>query len=263
MNSRSFPVLLSSDPKAGSVNLSADGSSFTVVLYEPIFFPINVKYVTCEVQGATIWNTSPNISSALNNDTFTYNDGTGDITLTIPKGLYDLAGFQNAIYTLINNVPAALPANQLFIFSGNAATQKVVIQFPSGTGSINWGLSTVRSILGFEITSPTTAPAGQTITAPNVAGFNQTTSFLLHCDIVRNGIPVNTIYDSICANVFIDVLPGSLINYQPQAPVQIDCSHLIGARISTLNCRLTNQDNVISDTNGEYYTFMLIFRYSS
>jgi hypothetical protein len=259
---RSFPIIISSNPDNGALNLSADGSTFNIILYSPISFPVNTQYITCEVQGANIWNTSPNISIALDNDTFQFNDGVLTYTLQIPKGLYDLGGLQSQLYTLINNIPAAQPAKDLFFLTGNAATQKVVVTFVAAGVNIFWANSTVRRILGFDTTSPTTAPAGQSITAPNVAGFNQTTSFFIKADIVRNGIPVNQNSSSIAANVFIDVLPGSLINYQPQSPVAVDCSHLIGASISQINCQLTNQENVLSDTNGEYYSFCLVFRYS-
>lgn len=258
---RSFPIIISSDPANGALNLSDDGSTFNIILYSPIAFPMNTTYISCEVQGANIWNTSPNISIALDNNTFQFNDGVSTYNLAIPKGLYDLGGLQSALYTEINNLPAAQPAKDLFFFTANNATQKVVVNFVAAGVNIFWANSTVRKILGFDTTSPTTAPAGQSITAPNVAAFNQTTSFFIKADIVRNGIPVNQNASGIAANVFIDVLPGSLINYQPQSPVQMDCSHLIGAAISQINCQLTNQNNVVSDTNGEFYSFTLIFRY--
>jgi hypothetical protein len=79
---RSFPIIISSDPDNGALNVSADGSTFNVILYSPITFPINTQYITCEVQGANIWNTSPNISIALGNDLFQINDGVITVSYT-------------------------------------------------------------------------------------------------------------------------------------------------------------------------------------
>ena len=269
---RQINYIFSSDPANGAFNVTPQGSSFSVQLYEPILIPMSSTYCVVGVQGANIWNTVPNISPELNNNILFFTDGVNpNIQVSIAKGLYDLSELQNAIYTAIdsntdNNVPpAAFPAKDMFVFSPDNATQRVVITFLKENLQIFWATSTLRTILGFDAGSPT-APApppitGKSLLAPNVARFNELTSFLIRTDLINTGIPVNANATGVLANVFIDVLPSSLINYTPLNIVWSDASNIIGARITTINFSLANQENRLVDTNSEYWNFTLIFKY--
>jgi mannose-6-phosphate isomerase class I len=56
-------LLASSDPTAGSQNLSADGSSFEVQLQEAIEIPTDAESITIEAQEAAVWFTTANIKT--------------------------------------------------------------------------------------------------------------------------------------------------------------------------------------------------------
>ena len=268
---RELNYIFSSDPANGAFNVNVLGSAFSIQLYEPITIPMSAKYCVVGVQGANIWNTVPNISEDLDNNVFFFSDGINpNIQVTIAKGQYDLVALQNAIYTAIdsnsdgNVPPAAYPAKDMFVFSPDNASQKVVVTFLKENISILWATSTLRTILGFEAGSPTAPPppiTGKSLIAPNVARFNQITSFLIRTDLINTGIPVNANATGVLANVFIDVLPSSLINFTPFNIVWSDASNIIGARITTINFSLANQENQLVDTNSEYWNFTLIFKY--
>jgi hypothetical protein len=210
---------------------------------------------------ANIWWTVPNISASLGNNVFAFFDGTSNRSITIPDGLYDIDQLASTIPILIDNIPASLPAESLFVFAGDNATQKVIITFKSANLSINWNLSTIRSIIGFLPTSPSTVGIGQSLIADNIANFNVITSFLIHTDLINSGIPVNSVNSAVISNVLIDVSPGNLINYAPSNVPVVDADELIGVRRTNIRFRLTDQSNRRVDTNGEYWSFMVVIRY--
>lgn len=261
MLEKQLTYIFSSDTANGAQDKSPDGSQFSVTLYEPIAVPHNARYCTVEVQGANIWYTTPNVSVALDNNVFAFNDGVSNHVVTIPTGLYDLGGLANSIYLLIDNIPAAKPSDELFVFSGDSSTQKVLITFKSAGLSIDWTLSTVRKILGYETTDPPTAGIDQTISGSNIAKFNVTNSFLIATDLIHTGIPVNAIDSGVIANVFIDVAPGSLINYSPNNIPVANALELIGAQRSRIRFFLFNQNRDAVDTFGEEWSFTMIIRY--
>ena len=108
MIEKQISYIFSSNPANGAKNISADGSEFTVTLYDPIAIPAHAKYCTVEVQGANIWYTSPNISVDLDNNVFAFFDGTANQSITIPKGLYDLSQLAKTIATGFKTVSGAV-----------------------------------------------------------------------------------------------------------------------------------------------------------
>lgn len=262
MIKKTLTYIFSSDPANGAENVSDDGSEFFVTFYDPITVPDSARYCTIGVQAANIWYVTPNISAALDNNIFKFNDDTGvDRTITIPDGLYDLDQLSTTIGILIDNIPTPTPSADLFLFSGDDSTQRVLITFKSDNVEIDWNTSTLRKILGFTTSSPTTAPKDQTIAGDEIARFNQVNSYLIQTDLVHSGIPVNTTELGIIANVFIDTTPGTLINYTPFNIPVANAQELIGARRSRAKFTLTDQTGRRVDTNGEVYSFTLIITY--
>jgi len=265
---KSISRIFSSDPENGSLNLSPDGSSFSVNLYDPVTVPHNAVYCTMTVQSANIWYTTPNISAALDNNTLqiVITGQPAPYNLVIDDGLYDLPQLQASIYSELNKQLSGLAftAEDLFELRGNAATQKVEILFKTTSVGFIWSASTIAPILGFTTSDPASGPgvpAGTIVTSPNIAKFDVFTSFLIHSDLVHSGIPVNDVSSSVLANVFIDVLPGSLINYTPTNPPIVDATELIGAKRSQIFFFLTDQKDVRLDTNDEYWSFTIVIDY--
>jgi hypothetical protein len=253
--------IFSSDPANGAENTTQRGDEFSTTLYNPIHVPQYAKYCTLSVIGANIWWTVPNVSAAKNNNVFEYFDGTATRSITIPDGLYDLPSLEQAIYIQIDNIAGALPSDQTFNFVGDSATQKVVITFLSAGLVIDWTASTVRDILGYTTGSTPSVGQDESIIGENVAAFNTITSFLIKSNIIHDGIPVNARSSNVISNVFIDVPPGSLINYQPQNVSPVNADELIGASISNIRFNLTDQTNQPVDTNGEYWSFTMVIKY--
>ena len=55
----SIPILVSSDPAAGAINISADGSQFEVTTDEPIIIPEESTNCELFVSSASVWNVIP------------------------------------------------------------------------------------------------------------------------------------------------------------------------------------------------------------
>jgi hypothetical protein len=256
--------IFSSDPTNGAFARSANGDQFSVNLYNPIQVPRNCKYCTVQVLSANVWYTTPNIAVVYDNDIFVFFDGTTTHTIQIDKGLYDLGALYNALQVKVNNLPAAFLWQDMFIWNGNQATQKVEITFLKPGISIDWNLSTVRTILGFDASQTATSVApfsNYTVTGNNIANFNTFTSYFIRGDLVNDGVPVNSTATGVLANIFIDTIPGSLINYVPQNPPIVFANDLIGARRTQIRFSLTDQRNQPVDTNGEYYAFVIQINY--
>jgi hypothetical protein len=264
MLKREMTYIFSSDPINGAYARSPNGDQFSVNLYNPIQVPRNCKYCTIQLLSANVWYTTPNIAVVYDNDIFVFFDGTTTHTIQIDKGLYDLGALYNALQVKVNNLPAAFLWQDMFIWNGNQATQKVEITFLKPNISINWNLSTVRTILGFDAsqTGASVAPfSNYTVTGNNIANFNTFTSYFIRGDLVNDGVPVNSTATGVLANIFIDTIPGSLINYIPQNPPIVFANDLIGARRTQIRFSLTDQRNQPVDTNGEYYAFVLQINY--
>ena len=165
-------LLFSSSPENGAQNVSADGSSFDVVLSSPLQIPRAAVTCSLSVIQASIWNTSPNISPDFNNNIFNFttsnvaNPGTHNIVF--PEGLYSLDGFNGYISTFFTN--NGLPSN-LIVLTADDSTQKTVLTFLDAGDSVDFTVaSSCREILGFDSRiAPTT---------PQIAGWSQNSETL-------------------------------------------------------------------------------------
>jgi len=259
---KDITLIFSSNPVNGALNLTPNGDRYNTVLYNPISVPRSAKYCIMQVIQSNIWWVVPNLSPVLNNDVFVFFDGVSTQTITIPLGLYDLGGIYSALQVASDNIPAAHKFFDMFIFAGNQATQKVEITLLLPGLSINWALSTVRVLMGFDASQVFTSTfSGQTIVGNNPAAFNSITSFFIHNNLVGDGIPTNAIASGVVANVFVDVPPGSLINYAPYLPPIVHAPELIGAKITNIVHYLTDQNNNAVNTNGEFWSYTLQISY--
>jgi hypothetical protein len=270
---KQLSYIFSSNPDNGAINVSPDGSTFSVQLNQPIAIPAEAIHATLEVQSANVWWTIPSVSARLgNNKLYIYSEwitpdggippNYPNYEITIADGLYSLDGLSAAIGRELAN--QTLPSN-LISLSGDDSTQRTIITFnySQPTALDFTRVDTFREILGFNARSVpvTPKPAGFSEYSDNVAEFNQISSFLINTDLISDGIPVNNTSSGTIANVLIDVVPGKLINYTPVISVKANADELIGKSKNFFTFRLTDQDRGVVDTNSEYYSLTVIIKY--
>jgi len=183
--------------------------------------------------------------------------------ITIPKGLYDLGGLNQAILRELENQQAQDDPNPLIVLTADEPTQKVEIRFNYDDVSIDFTQpDTPREILGFNalVYGPyTTTP--ENVLAPNIAQFNQVNYFLLHSDLVNKGIRFNNNYTQTISQVLIDVPPGSQIVSTPFNPAKTNADELKGVKRTLLRFWITDENNNRIDTNGEYWSARIVIKY--
>lgn len=259
----SIPLILSSNPANGAQNVTQQGSEFTVQLNNPIAIPPGAINCTLEVNSATLVWIMPNISATLENDIFDFIHLATPYQIVIPNGLYSLSDLS----LLFSREFVALGlASDLINFTANNATQQVVVTFPYIGTQCDFASSpeSVRTVLGFDAVLVPAAPstANESATSTNRAVFNSITNFLLSCDLVEDGIPTNSTGRNVVADIDINVAPGSVLNYRPRNPVQAPARGLIGHIRNIINVRLTDQDGRPVDTFGEFYSVLIVLKYT-
>lgn len=258
---QSQSYFFSSDPANNAKNVSSDGSSFSVQLDQPLSLPKGVVGATIEVSQASIWNNSFNISEEIGNNKMRILAQNDPILLTIPDGQYSLDGLNDFISRDLQG--RGLDPNMI-ILNGDEATQKIVITFAFANTIIDFTIpNSVRDVLGFDARlAPTTAqPDGHNEVGDTTAHFNRVNSYLIQSNLVSNGIPVNSSASGIIASIPITVPSGSLINYTPQHPIQMDASELVGQSKNYFTFSLLDQLQRPVDTNSEYYSMVVVLRY--
>lgn len=254
--------IFNSDPSSGSQNLSVDGSQFSVTLNLPLLIPKTAIEAVAAVLQANIWNTSPNIAAAFGNNIFKFTTTqapAGTYTIVIPDGLYSLDGLNTFLSTEFVN--RTLPAD-LFVIGGDFATQSSIVSIQFAGDSVDFTVpNTVGSILGFN-SEVLTAPSNEfSFFSENPATFNRNNSYIIASNLVSQGIPVNNQSAGIITTVPINIAPGSQITYQPQNPVWFDVGELIGNSKLNINFRLLNQNLQVTPTGGEFWSFVVLFKY--
>ena len=183
--------------------------------------------------------------------------------ITIPKGLYDLGGLNQAILRELENEGAQNDPNPLIVLTADEPTQKVEIRFNYDNVSVDFTQpNTPREILGFQsaVYGPY-ATAPENVLAPDIAQFNQVNYFLLHSDLVNKGIRFNNNYTQTISQVLIDVPPGSQIVSTPFNPAKTNANELKGVKRTLLRFWITDEKNNRIDTNGEYWSARIVIKY--
>ena len=268
MVSRKIPLLVTSDPLQGARNISADGSRFEIELEEPIVIPAEAVNVEIDVEQATVWWVVPNVITGQNDKFYisaprAVDDVITAFVVTIPQGLYDVAGLNQAVLRELETAGAKIDPSPVVELGSDNATQKVVIALDYTGSSIDFTPGdTFRGLIGFDsqVLGPTVSEP-VTFLADEVAQFNQVNYFLLHSDLTGQGIRFNNAYNKTIAQILIDVPPGSQITYAPENPATIAVPNLTGVSTSTIKFWLTDDRNNAINTNGEVFTARLSIRY--
>jgi len=257
----SSAFLFSSDPKNGAVAVGTSGSQFSVQFNNPISIPAEAKSCTVEVQSSTIWNNSFNISAAIGNNVIqVIHDGVPLSPIIIPDGQFSLSALDSFLGREL--VRLGLDSKSIKI-SGDSATGKSVLSFMVGFQIDLTGSNLFRELLGFDmaiVPSNTSVASYQYSDTP--AQFNRVNSYILASTLVSDGLQVNNGAGGILAAIPILAKSGSLSIYEPANPLRIDASELVGRPKQFLMFRLLDQNRREVSTNGEFYTFTVVIRYS-
>lgn len=258
-------MIVSSDPINGATNISPDGSYFEVQLQDGLRIPKDALNVNISVEEATIWWSVPNIITGENDKLYITGPDTLDViqnyVLTIPQGLYDLAGINEAMARELEAAGAKIDPEPLITLSPDEATQKVQMRFNYATVNIDFTpTDTPRIILGFDAQVYSPVPTNP-ILAPNVAAFNQVNYFLVHSDLTNKGIRFNNNYNQTIGQVLIDVAPGSQIVSRPFNPAKINAPELAGTTRTNLRFWLTDDEDRRVNTNNEYWSARIVVKY--
>ena len=263
-----YNILISSDPTNGAKNITSDGSSFSINLEDGLKIPADAKNVTIEVQESTIWWTSPNIFTGINDKLYItapreLDDVLTVYVITIPQGLYNLTALNESVLRELENAGAKITPDPVINLLADEATSKVEVRYNYVGIEIDFTqVDTFRDILGYN-----SQILGPNVTAPliyladNNAAFNTINSFLIHSDLVTQGLRINNNFNQALAQVQIDVRPGSQIVSKPFNPAKINAKHLAGATRTTMRFWLTDETNNLVNTNSEYWTARIVIKY--
>ena len=260
-------MIVSSDPTAGAINRSTDGSYFEVQLQDGLQLPSEALNIYIVIEEATVWWVVPNIITGENDTMYITGPNVADVTtaytVVIPQGLYDLSGINQAILRELENQGAKIDPDPLITLTSDEPTQKVEIRFNYAVCEVDFTqTNTPRNILGWnsQVLGPY-AGAPINILADNIASFNQVNYFLIHSDLTNKGIRFNNNYNQTVSQILIDVSPGSQIVSKPFNPAKISAPELAGAKRTNLRIWLTDDQNRKVNTNGEYFTARIVVHY--
>jgi hypothetical protein len=274
----------SSAESLGAQNRTADGSKFQVLLDKEIQVPPSAIDCTIECRSANIWFTSPNIAAEYNNNKLHLEYNGVQFSLTVPDGLYSVSELNCTIQRLIANeyiplTPGPPVVYNVVRFASNSISlstvlsrQRILLKLIAGLGVLTDPAlpDNIASVLGF--TSPSSFPIpgnnnrtaiydGAFFEAENVAQLNRINSYLLHGDIVNQGLSINNTYATIIAEIQLSVQPGKLLTYRPFLPYKIDGNHLKFGPKTLLTFYITDEQNRPIDTFGENYSFSIVVKY--
>jgi hypothetical protein len=259
---QSFSWLFSSSPVLGASSISRDGSQFTAILPEAFQLPENATNVTVEVNSATIWYNTFNVTEA--NNQFKFQRVTPAVlqTVFIPPGLYSFDALAAELYSQLSNAGITnyrLVANQ----PSQRVYESFVVQ-ANGIVRTEWPEGTFFDLVGFNqnrfTVYPNTVPV--TYIGNRTARFNTVDYYLIHSSLVSRGIRTNGTFLQVIAQVPINAPPGAELLYEPQNPVVTPANELIGAIVSQVTTLLTDSNNNPVDTQGEAYTVGVVIRWS-
>ena len=255
-----WSAFFNSNPASGSTNQSEDGSKFSVTLNNPLRLPESVVSCKMGVVSASIWNSSPNLSAAFNNNEFRFTVSSTQYLITIPDGLYSLSDL-SAYLTSQFSIRGLSPPP--FSFSANEPTGQVIITYRDATLSLDFTGNSVGVILGFpSATYPYPQATGGVLYSPAVAKLNRNNSYLIKTTLVSSGIPLNSSAQGIISSIPIPAgSVNSLIAYNPPQILWFDCSELIGSTKSNFSFELTNENLQPTPTSGNYYSFTVLIEY--
>lgn len=272
----------SSAVENGAQSINDNGSSFEVGLDTAISVPQGALDATIECRSCNLWFIMPNISASAykNNRLYFKYDATvlsgGYSLLTpwdhleLPDGLYSVSDLNTCLRRLLSKkyIPGTSTrySTTAITVSTNGATQRIIIEMDPGfiLGTTPALVNNICSTLGIYHPNPlgvTFLHNNDYFEADSVANLTPINSFLLHSDIVENGLRVNNGVADILTEIQISAPPGSFLTYRPYLPYKLDGNHLKYSSRNRVRFYLTDQDNRPLDMFGESYSFSVVVKY--
>lgn len=264
-------IILSSDPNNGAININQNKNEFDIDLTnQNIIIPTTAVSCTLHVNDCEFIYNFPNIKTGVNdNIRILYTDSSAndyEFNLTIPQGLYLYQELSNEIGIQLINEVGYPEENSLIELIGNDPQQKILIKYNYANIRVDLsGNTTFRDLIGFNSgLYPISGPSSGSNTfdiAQNIAKFNQIEYVILSCDLVDNGINLNDQYEFYISRIPITTGIGQQQIYTPNYENKINCSNLIGKKLSRTRVRLLDQNGIDIDTNSENFSAHIIIEY--
>ena len=210
-------------------------TDFDTIYKEPIELSNEKEYEIALVDLETYYS-FPNIST--HNNVIEYEIiNTQEVKqIIVPKGSYDYPDLVEEIYRQLNGEDA-------FKLSASSNTFKSRLEIKPGYEVKFTHESSLKTVLGF---TGDVYDEG-THFSENVVNIMSITSILIHIDII-NGSYVEGSKKPVIYSFYPKVNPGFKIIQKPHNPIYLP---IVRKNISTLNVRITDQNNDLLDLRGE------------
>lgn len=235
-----------------------NGNSITQYFNPPIMLDQRKKY-TMQIVNATMFFTFPNIYNTTTadhtkNNILNFSVGANNYTITIDEGLYDISSLGTKISNSLVNLGLA---SNLIVLSGDAPTQKSVIQLNNAGASINFATSSIRSVLGFNAITIGPGASGTYYYSNNIAAFNSLSEILLHCSACngfRNNNGTISTSSDVISSIIINVGVANQLQYDPNQIIKVPIFQYV---LDSCTFYFTDQENRAL-TNNEPWTITAI-----
>lgn len=241
--------------------VSSDGSTVFINLDESITIPTGAIETNFRVEQAAVWYTAPNISQALENNTFSYiYNEVAQPVIVIPDGLYSVESLNDVLSREFINRGQL---ENLVVLSSDESTQKVVITVAKYT-QVDLSLyNSIRGVIGWNSQIwPLMMPVVETNKAgENVAAFNNIQAFTIRSDLTPDGIPINNSKSNLMALVTIP--PNGANNqivYSPNHPTIIESQSYRGKTINNFYVQICDQNGKVVP-QSEPFVVLIVMHY--
>lgn len=210
----------------------------------PPSIPADAQNVTACLKSAYIWNTTPNVSARLGENSLTIGvdtlvpgmTGKDEVehiilTLKFADGLYSLQELSDAVYRLLTNMDVS---PSILSLEADYPTQKIQFSSENKVGATGVTLynppGTLRKLLGFpdDDSFQLRVPLGDIVLAPRKATFNRLNKYEFHCSLASPGMFSDRKSSNLLAVVVPNRAPNAMIVYGGSESVVVDASALRG-----------------------------------
>jgi len=207
--------LFISSTQISSGQLDSNGSRLRLNFNNPIIVPKTKKM---RILSTSLWYDMPNITAELGN-TIEFIYDLDVYTFTINPGLYSLKDLQERISEIEHNEGLPKPFIELI---ADESTSLISFRVNSGALAFSMDYETnnyiFKNLLGFTGTH-NIANNNKWEESTNKATLNQVNMIYVHVSFANGGYFNNSSGSNICAEILINVTPGTQILHTPYHPI--------------------------------------------